>query len=337
MLAVLDLWVGVSNDAVNFLNGAVGSKAASFKVIIFVAAVGVFIGAALSNGMMDIARHGIFQPQYFYFSEIMCILVAVMLTDVVLLDIFNSLGMPTSTTVSLVFELVGGTVALSLIKIANSDGAYQLGDLINTEKAFTVIMAIFVSVAIAFVFGAVIGGVSGFIGGKIDTVLMRIVDALMAVPPALLAMAIITAMGNGVFNLVLALAIAQIPRFARTVRSSVLTLRNMEYIEAAKCYGSSSMRTIVKHILPNGIGPIVVSATLTLGAVILSISSMGYLGLGVASPTPEWGTIISENKINIRYYPYLGLIPGLCIMFSVMAVNFIGDGLRDAFDPKSKN
>ena len=192
-------------------------------------------------------------------------------------------------------------------------------------------------IAIAFVFGAVIGGVSGFIGGKIDTVVMRIVDALMAVPPALLAMAIITAMGNGVFNLVLALAIAQIPRFARTVRSSVLTLRNMEYIEAAKCYGSSSMRTILKHILPNGIGPIVVSATLTLGAVILSISSMGYLGLGVASPTPEWGTIISENKINIRYYPYLGLIPGLCIMFSVMAVNFIGDGLRDAFDPKSKN
>ena len=153
----------------------------------------------------------------------------------------------------------------------------------------------------------------------------------------LFAMAIITALGNGVFNLVIALAIAQIPRFARTVRSSVLTLRNMEYVEAAKCYGSSSMRIIVKHILPNGIGPIVVAATLTLGAVILSISSMGYLGLGVASPTPEWGTIISENKINIRYYPYLGLIPGLCIMFSVMAVNFIGDGLRDAFDPKSKN
>ena len=192
-------------------------------------------------------------------------------------------------------------------------------------------------IAIAFVFGAIIGGIAGFIGGKVDTVLMRIVDALMAVTPALPAMAIITALGNGVFNLVIALAIAQIPRFARTVRSSVLTLRNMEYVEAAKCYGSSSMRIIVKHILPNGIGPIVVAATLTLGAVILSISSMGYLGLGVASPTPEWGTIISENKINIRYYPYLGLIPGLCIMFSVMAVNFIGDGLRDAFDPKSKN
>ncbi len=192
-------------------------------------------------------------------------------------------------------------------------------------------------IGIAFVFGAIIGGIAGFVGGKVDTILMRIVDALMAVPSALLAMAIITALGNGVWKLVIALSIAQVSRFARTVRSSVLTLRNMEYIEAAKCYGSSSFRTIIKHILPNGIGPIVVAATLTLGAVILSISSMGYLGLGVASPTPEWGTIISENKVNIRYYPYLGIIPGLCIMLTVMAVNFIGDGLRDAFDPKSKN
>jgi peptide/nickel transport system permease protein len=192
-------------------------------------------------------------------------------------------------------------------------------------------------IGIAFVFGAIVGGAAGYFGGKIDTVLMRIVDALMAVPPALLAMAIITALGNGVWKLIIALSIAQIPRFARIVRSSVLTLRNMEYVEAARCYGSSSMRIIVKHILANGIGPIIVSATLTLGAVILSISSMGYLGLGVASPTPEWGTIISENKVNIRYYPYLGLIPGLCIMFTVMAVNFIGDGLRDAFDPKTKN
>ena len=153
---------------------------------------------------------------------------------------------------------------------------------------------------------------------------------------ALLAMAIITALGNGVWKLVMALAIGQIPRFARMVRSSVLTLRNMEYVEAAKCFGSSSMQIILKHILPNGIGPIVVSATLTLGSVILSISSMGYLGLGVASPTPEWGTIISENKVNIQYFPYLGIIPGICIMLTVMSINFIGDGLRDAFDPKSK-
>ena len=147
VLAVFDLSVGVSNDAVNFMNSAIGSKAASFKVIMVIAAIGIFVGASLSNGMMDIARHGIYQPQHFYFSEIMCILLAVMLTDVVLLDIFNSLGMPTSTTVSLVFELLGGTVAISLIKIANSNGALQLGDLLNTDKAFTVILAIFLSVA----------------------------------------------------------------------------------------------------------------------------------------------------------------------------------------------
>ncbi|WP_293709398.1 inorganic phosphate transporter [uncultured Parabacteroides sp.] len=156
VLAVFDLSVGVSNDAVNFLNSAIGSKAASFKVIMVIAAIGIFVGASLSNGMMDIARHGIYQPQHFFFSEIMCILLAVMLTDVVLLDIFNSLGMPTSTTVSLVFELLGGTVAIALVKIAHSDGALQLGNLLNTDKAFTVILAIFLSVAIAFFFGTVV-------------------------------------------------------------------------------------------------------------------------------------------------------------------------------------
>ena len=163
VLAVFDLSVGVSNDAVNFMNSAIGSKAASFKVIMVIAAIGIFVGASLSNGMMDIARHGIYQPQHFYFSEIMCILLAVMLTDVVLLDIFNSLGMPTSTTVSLVFELLGGTVAISLIKIANSNGARKLGDLLNTDKAFTVILAIFLSVAIAFFFGAIVQYISRLI------------------------------------------------------------------------------------------------------------------------------------------------------------------------------
>jgi len=163
VLAVFDLSVGVSNDAVNFLNSAIGSRAASFKVIMVIAAIGIFVGASLSNGMMDIARHGIYQPQHFFFSEIMCILLAVMLTDVVLLDIFNSLGMPTSTTVSLVFELLGGTVAIALVKIAHSDGALQFGDLLNTDKAFTVILAIFLSVAIAFFFGTVVQYISRLI------------------------------------------------------------------------------------------------------------------------------------------------------------------------------
>ena len=156
LIAVFDLSVGVSNDAVNFLNSAIGAKAASFKVIMAVAAVGIFVGASMSNGMMDIARHGIYQPQYFYLNEIMCILLAVMLTDVVLLDIFNTMGLPTSTTVSMVFELLGGTFALAIVKIINSNGALQMGDLINTDKALQVIIAIFVSVAIAFFFGVVV-------------------------------------------------------------------------------------------------------------------------------------------------------------------------------------
>lgn len=193
------------------------------------------------------------------------------------------------------------------------------------------------TIAIAFVAGCIMGGAAGYFGGKVDTILMRIIDMLMAIPPVLLAMAILTALGNGLFNLIISLAVSQIPRFARVVRSSVLTLRGAEYVKAARCYGCSPLKIIVKHILPNGIGPIVVSATLTLGQIILSISSMGFLGLGVASPTPEWGTIISENKLNIRHYPYLGLAPGICICLVVMAVNFIGDGLRDAFDPKTKN
>lgn len=155
ILAIFDLVVGVSNDAVNFLNSAIGAKAAPFKAIMCIAAIGIFIGASLSNGMMDIARHGIYQPEHFYFTEIMCILIAVMLTDVVLLDMFNSLGMPTSTTVSLVFELLGGTFALSIIKIAG-DHSLEFGQLLNTDKALSVILAIFVSVAIAFFFGTVV-------------------------------------------------------------------------------------------------------------------------------------------------------------------------------------
>lgn len=155
LLAVFDLSVGVSNDAVNFLNSALGTKAASFKRILIVASIGVFLGAAMSNGMMDIARHGIFRPEHFSFYDLICIFMAVMVTDIILLDIFNSLGMPTSTTVSMVFELLGATFVVALIKMA---GGIDLGfaDLLNTEKALSVILGIFLSVTIAFVFGTLV-------------------------------------------------------------------------------------------------------------------------------------------------------------------------------------
>lgn len=156
LLAVVDLSVGVSNDAVNFLSSAVGSRAASFKRIVLVAAIGVFIGAAMSNGMMDIARHGIFRPENLSFYDVIVIFMAVMVTDVILLDVFNSLGMPTSTTVSMVFELLGATFVVALFKTAAPESTLSMGDLLNTEKALSVILGIFLSVAIAFVFGTLV-------------------------------------------------------------------------------------------------------------------------------------------------------------------------------------
>lgn len=156
ILAVFDLSVGVSNDAVNFLNSAIGSKAASFKTIIIIASIGVFVGAAMSNGMMDIARHGIFRPEHFSFFDVICIFMAVMVTDIILLDIFNTLGMPTSTTVSMVFELLGAAFIVSLLKMASDTTDLSLFDLLNTEKALSVILGIFLSVAIAFVFGTIV-------------------------------------------------------------------------------------------------------------------------------------------------------------------------------------
>lgn len=162
LLAIFDLSVGVSNDAVNFLNSAIGTRAATFKTILIVASIGVFLGAAMSNGMMDIARHGIFRPEHFSFYDLICIFMAVMVTDIILLDIFNSLGMPTSTTVSMVFELLGATFVVALIKMS---GGIDLGfnDLLNTEKALSVILGIFLSVAIAFFFGTLVQFISRMI------------------------------------------------------------------------------------------------------------------------------------------------------------------------------
>lgn len=155
-LATIDLIVGVSNDAVNFLSSAVGAKAAPLKRILFIASCGVFLGAASSNGMMEIARHGIFQPEHFFFNELMCIFLAVVISDVILLDIFNSLGLPTSTTVSMVFELLGASFIISLIKLNGNCADLNIADLINTEKALSVIIGIFLSVAIAFFFGTIV-------------------------------------------------------------------------------------------------------------------------------------------------------------------------------------
>lgn len=163
VLAVIDLWVGVSNDAVNFIGSAIGCKAAKFKHVMLVASAGVFIGAAFSNGMMEVARSGIFNPGEFVFSEVMIIFLAVMVSDVFLLDLFNSLGLPTSTTVSMVFELLGAAFVTAVIKVATSDADIDIVGLLNTDKALVMIISIFLSVAIAFVFGLVVQWISRLI------------------------------------------------------------------------------------------------------------------------------------------------------------------------------
>ena len=162
ILAVFDLFVGVSNDAVNFLQSAIGAKAARFRTVLIVASVGVAVGAMMSAGMMDVARHGIMHPVNYSFHEVMVVFLAVMVTDVIILDVFNTLGLPTSTTVSLVFDLLGGTFILALVKMAG-DPTLALSDLLNSDKALSVIVAIFVSVAIAFVCGVLVQWLSRII------------------------------------------------------------------------------------------------------------------------------------------------------------------------------
>lgn len=193
------------------------------------------------------------------------------------------------------------------------------------------------SVAIGLVMGILVGGLAGYYGGVVDDILMRICDILMAVPSVLLAMAIVAALGQGVDKMLLAISVTMFSRFTRTTRAAILTQRSQEFIEAARCCGTSSLRIIVKHLLPNVLGVIIVNATLALGTAILAIASLGFLGIGVSPPTPEWGSILAENRANIRYYPYLGIIPGVCIAIAVMGMNFLGDGLRDALDPRTKN
>lgn len=195
----------------------------------------------------------------------------------------------------------------------------------------------FSSVLISLAFGAIIGSVSGYYGGRIDNVLMRVMDVLLSIPQTLMAICIVAAMGASLPTLIMALSISSIPGFSRIVRSSILTIKGQEFIESAKAYGTNDAMVIFKHIIPNAIGPIIVQATLSLGTTILTTAALSFIGLGVQPPMPEWGTILSESRNQMRYYPYLVIIPGLAIVYAVFAFNLIGDGLRDALDPRLKN
>lgn len=194
-----------------------------------------------------------------------------------------------------------------------------------------------VTIAIGLSFGSLIGALAGYYGGKMDNVLMRFMDVFLAIPSMLLAVCIVAALGGGLFNLLIASGVSQIARFSRIVRSSIITMKGEQFIEAAKACGTKDSRIIMHHILPNAIGPIIVQATLNMAQAILVVSSLSFVGLGITPPTPEWGSMLSTGKEMMRFYPHLVISPGVAIVLAVMALNLIGDGLRDALDPRLKN
>lgn len=194
-----------------------------------------------------------------------------------------------------------------------------------------------IAMLIAVAIGAIIGSIAGFYGGIRDNILMRLMDILLAIPPMLMSISIVAALGQSMANLLIALSIAYIPVFARVIRSSIMSIKDQEFIEAAKCCGSSDKHIIFKHIIPNAIGPIIVQATLAMGATILIIASLSFMGLGIQPPASEWGTMLYEGRDFLRQAPYLVIFPGAAITLAVISLNLLGDGLRDALDPPLKN
>ena len=197
-------------------------------------------------------------------------------------------------------------------------------------------LSIFAMLA-AVAIGSIIGAIAGYYGGRVDDVLMRLMDILLAIPPMLMSISIVAALGHCIVYLMIALSMAFIPLFARVIRSSILTVKGQEFIEAAKACGTSNARIILRHIIPNAIGPIIVQATLAMGSTILIISSLSFMGMGIQPPQPEWGTMLYEGRDLIRTSPYLVIFPGIAIALAVLSLNLLGDGLRDALDPRMKN
>ena len=197
-------------------------------------------------------------------------------------------------------------------------------------------MGIF-AVAIGAIIGIIVGSISGYFGSWVDNLCMRLLDIYQAIPMFLLCVALAAILGPSLRNAIIALGLGVVPGFARIMRASVMTVREKEYIEAAKSINCGTGRIIVKHIVPNAIGPMIVQITMGVASCILSGAALSFIGLGVQPPIPEWGTMISEARSVMRQYPTQALYPGICVMISVLACNLLGDGLRDALDPRLKN
>ncbi len=193
------------------------------------------------------------------------------------------------------------------------------------------------SVVLAAGIGIPLGSMAGFYGGKLDDLLMRFMDVFQAIPNLMLAIALSATLGAGVNNCILALGFTSMPAFARMARASILNIRGMEYVEAAKSTNSNDFHTIVKHVLPNAMAPLLVQATMNVAQAILNAASLSFIGLGVQPPLPEWGAMLSIGRTYIRDHWHMCVFPGITIFLNVMALNVFGDGLRDALDPRMKS
>lgn len=194
----------------------------------------------------------------------------------------------------------------------------------------------FIAVAFSAIGGGIIGACAGYFRGRLDNVLMRLMDILLAIPSILLAIAIVNILGPSLMNVMIAVGLSTMPSFARIVRAAVLSVRDSEFIESAVAIGDSTAAIIVHNVLPNCLAPIIVQATLGVASAILSAASLSFLGLGLQPPSPEWGAMLSEGRSYIYIAPWLTICPGLSIVLIVLSLNLFGDGLRDALDPKLK-
>lgn len=193
------------------------------------------------------------------------------------------------------------------------------------------------SIGVALVIGGTLGAIAGYYGLHIDNIIMRTTDILLAMPPMLLALTIVAALGTSTANVVIAVAISYIPTFARVLRASVLTVKGNEYIQAARAFGAGDMRIIFQLVIPNSLSPMIVQGTLGVAGAILTIASLSFVGLGIQPPTPEWGLMLANARTYMREAWHITVIPGLAIMLTILALNVMGDGLRDALDPKLRN
>ncbi len=191
-----------------------------------------------------------------------------------------------------------------------------------------------VTMSFAILIGTIIGAFAAYTGGMVDNILMRIMDVVMAFPSLLLAITIVSILGTGLINALLAIGIVSIPRFARLVRSTVLSVKELEYVQASRALGGSSLHILFKRILPNAITPLIVQGTLGIATAILDAAALSFLGLGAEPPRPEWGLMLGEEKNSIFSAPHLVIFPGIAIMLTVLGFNLLGDGLRDALDPR---